>query len=568
MNNVVEWLIRARDLTAAPFRSFWDRLTRTRKEVDDTDKETKKSFRSQAGEILKLVGAYKAITFAAGLVKSAVTQAFAFERAEQQFKILLGSADAAKAKLKELADFSAATPFEFKDITTAERQLIVFTDGVLKGAKALTLIGDAAAATNNSIQDVSFWVGRAFSAIQAGRPFGEAAMRLQEMGILSGTARNKLDDLSEAGASSVEVWHALRDSLGKYEGGMKNLATTGDGLFSTLKDNWSLALGDFGKEFLDLSKGSMQALIDKLAELRDSGTIQEWASNAVAALRTVMDYGREAVALWRSTQERLERSAAYWGGFSVGGRRGGEQAEAEVTRRQIAEEMADNRERRRRLNAARAERAASPEGLTKKEAEAKAKVQGDALAEVDKALAVGQKDLDAKRLAEQAKKAQEALKKEAEKRAEIFADAERKVAEIREQMIRREYDKRIEGLRKEVDTRADLEGKALSRLSDAQRREAEAFAEYLDPELFKRRRGEEKAKGDAEATFAKESEALSRMLAALGPLRVKLNDHEQAVFNLMKAREGVNAETAAARETAANTRAIRDKLDKALAAAP
>jgi len=224
----------------------------------------------------------------AGLgIGKAISAAFDIESMETQFKILLGSAERATARIKELQDFSASTPFQLDGIVQASRMLHVFSNGVLGGTESLRLVGDAAAAVGQNIEEVGFWVGRAYSAIQAGQPFGEAAMRLMEMGLLSGSARQELDALTKSGASNEAIWAFLQRELEGFSGGMEELSKTGKGVLSTLKDNAQLALAEFGEAFTEAAKGGMTTLINKIGELRANGTIARWGATAMLILQQV-----------------------------------------------------------------------------------------------------------------------------------------------------------------------------------------------------------------------------------------------------------------------------------------
>ena len=135
----------------------------------------------------------------AGLIVAAVAFAgvmktrFKFESLTVQFSVLFKNMEQAKLHMQDLESFAAGTPFQMEGIAKASRSLHVFTDGVLGGVASLKKVGDAAGATGNKIEELSFWVGRAYSAISSGRAFGESAMRLQEMGILSGEARAEME---------------------------------------------------------------------------------------------------------------------------------------------------------------------------------------------------------------------------------------------------------------------------------------------------------------------------------------------------------------------------------------
>jgi hypothetical protein len=202
-----------------------------------------------------------------------VKAAAQIETAELQFETLLGSADKASKKVDELFDFAKKTPFEASEVIAASRQLQIFGEDALNTSENLTMIGDAAAATSMPIQDVSFWVGRAYALMQAGKPWGEAAMRLQEMGILSQETRGKVEGLAEAGASGSEQWEAFSEGLGRFDGAMEKLAGTWEGLTSNIKDMITLGLADiFTPTFESLKK-----LMDVVVEF--SGTT-EWTAIA------------------------------------------------------------------------------------------------------------------------------------------------------------------------------------------------------------------------------------------------------------------------------------------------
>src|SRR5262245_13481118 len=116
----------------------------------------------------------------------------AMESSRQGWTILLGGAEAAEAQIQSLFTFAAQTPFEFGEVDKAARLLETFGGRALNTADNLTLVGDIAAGVDQPFSDVAMWVGRMYSAMQNGQPFGEAAARLQEMGALSGEARAEL----------------------------------------------------------------------------------------------------------------------------------------------------------------------------------------------------------------------------------------------------------------------------------------------------------------------------------------------------------------------------------------
>ncbi len=245
----------------------------------------KKDFLSLRPGILGAVASIGTLYATIRAVGSTIRTAFKFETIGTQFEILLGTAAKAKERMAELEEFSGATPFQMEGIAKASKLLDTFSGNLLGGVSYLRIYGDAAAATNQQIEDVSMWVGRAYSAIKSGRPFGEAAQRLQEMGIMTGETRQQLESLQAAGASNIEIWDLFQSSMDRFAGGMEKLSLAGDGLVSTLKDNVTLAINDLGKGADETAKGGLQALIDKIKELREGGDLREWSTSFVDGIK-------------------------------------------------------------------------------------------------------------------------------------------------------------------------------------------------------------------------------------------------------------------------------------------
>jgi phage-related protein len=163
-----------------------------------------------------------------------------FETLEASFATLMGSTDRAREHLAMLAEFAATTPFELPEVAQASKLLLTFGGDALNTSENLSMVGNAAAATGNDIEGVAFWVGRAYSAISGGQPFGEAASELQTMGIMSAQTRQKLEELQAAGASNEEVWQAFTEQITAPSDAMQKLGETFTGRMSTLQDNLSL----------------------------------------------------------------------------------------------------------------------------------------------------------------------------------------------------------------------------------------------------------------------------------------------------------------------------------------
>jgi hypothetical protein len=164
--------------------------------------------------------------------------------------------------------------------------MLTLGGAALDTEKNLLMVGDAAAATGAPIGEVAMWVGRAYNAIQSGRPWGEAAMRLQELGVIGGDARTALEELAKTGAEGPEVWAAFQKSLGKFGGAMELQANTWEGLISTIKDNVKMALGGAFKPLFDAFK----TLLQRITEFTSGEGFTVWIAGIGAAIAVFVNW--------------------------------------------------------------------------------------------------------------------------------------------------------------------------------------------------------------------------------------------------------------------------------------
>jgi len=414
------------------------------------------------GALLSLKGlaaGFIGFTAIAATFVKAIATSFEFEKYQTQFAVLFGNMDTAKQHFDDLKEFANVTPFQLTDIAAASKVMLAMTGGVLGLKDSLMLVGDAAAAVGAPIQEVGMWTARAYGAIRNGQPFGEAAARLQEMGILSGSARQKMEELQKAGASNAEVWGLLQAELEKSEGGMEKLSLTGDGLISTLKDKWTGALAAFGDKFKDLAKDKIQGLIDMIDRLRQDGTIDKWADHALEAMEALakgikfvieqLDFAAKVVKRMNDG-ESLEEAAA-----------------GVIARKFISDALKGGKDRIAEKAAEEESRLAEEAAKKKLEIEKKAELEKKAAAKrIADDLALGQKQADEKAAKEAEKKADKAAKKAAEKAVKDLKVLRKKVrdfergAEVRDNQV----------AKKKAEERLGREQAALERAA-ARRRE-------------------------------------------------------------------------------------------------
>jgi hypothetical protein len=230
---------------------------------------------------------------------AAINMNASLETSTLQFETLIGNADEAQQHVRDLFTFAARTPFETAPIIEASRIMRTFGGAALDTQENLTNFGNAAAATSAPIEEVAFWSSRLYAALQAGRPFGEAAQRLGELGILTPQVRNELEDLQDEGANGNQIWARYRQELGRFDGAMEKQAGTWRGLTSSIKDNISILGATTFKPIFDTAKAGMEDLLAFLSTPQATAAAEDFARRIASVinpenLRAFVDTLREA----------------------------------------------------------------------------------------------------------------------------------------------------------------------------------------------------------------------------------------------------------------------------------
>jgi len=218
------------------------------------------------------------------------------ETSTMQFTTLMGDAGKAEKHVRSLFEFAKNTPFETEPIIKASKQLELFGGAALNNERMLRLLGDASAASGAQFEELAFWTGRMYTNIQAGKPFGEAALRLQELGVLTPIARQGIENLAASGTNANEVFGIFEDSLTKFTGAMAIQANTWDGLTSTIKDSVQITIADALEPFFELVKTGAQiavqvlgsAGLQKTLEGVSAGIGNAFGNNSVSQVKVLM----------------------------------------------------------------------------------------------------------------------------------------------------------------------------------------------------------------------------------------------------------------------------------------
>ncbi len=234
---------------------------------------------------------------------------------EVNFKTMLGSAEAAQAKMAELKQYAAKTPFAFGDLADATQTMLSFGLTSEKSALALRHLGDISLGDANKLksltlafsqisstgklagQDLLQMINAGFNplkiiaeetgaayadlkAVMSGEKTSEdfqlrmeaARREVEELGVNASQSAIMLAQIGKDGMISADmVAAAMR--IATSEGGafykaLENASTTAKGQISTIKDSWDMLAGKVtGGVFDQLSTNVLPKVITWLDEL-------------------------------------------------------------------------------------------------------------------------------------------------------------------------------------------------------------------------------------------------------------------------------------------------------------
>lgn len=241
-----------------------------------------------AGGVIASIGA---------IVKGVASNA-EFERYETQFGVLLGSTDAAKARLADLAKFGASTPFELPQVVNADKILQGFglhSEEAAKkfgfsGEQIRTIAGDVASGTGTSFEEMSLLLGK-FSAGAT----GEAISRMAELGIASRDSLAKMGlEFDKSGALLTPLPEAMNVVLGmmkdKYGGMMQAQSATFEGMISNLQDWVSGTLRTLSAPIFEVVKAKLGDLLSFLSDPSTQATLNSIATALADGVGKAIDW--------------------------------------------------------------------------------------------------------------------------------------------------------------------------------------------------------------------------------------------------------------------------------------
>lgn len=243
--------------------------------------------KSNAGLItgIKSVGAIGAVAFAGltaatiGFVKAGAD----FEQTTIAFETMLGSASEAKNLLKDLAEFSARTPFELTQLQTASKSLLAYGIESKKLIPTLQTLGNIAAGVGmDKLPQLILAFGQVKAATKLTgnelRQFTEAGVPvLEALAKHFGKTTAEVQAMVSEGAVGFADMEAALNSLtaegGKFFNLMDKQSQSLGGLWSTIKDNVNLTAVAIGMQLVPVLKPLAEQLIQVL------GVIRQWVED-------------------------------------------------------------------------------------------------------------------------------------------------------------------------------------------------------------------------------------------------------------------------------------------------
>jgi len=222
------------------------------------------------------VGAGSAIAAAAGV---GIKTAAQMETANIGFTTMLGSAAKAQDFLGKLQKFAAATPFEFPQLQTAASSLISIGIDANKVIPIMTTLGNVTSGMGTGSEGIQ----RATVAIQqmnaAGRITAEDLNQLRDAGIpvfdlltaATGKTKEEIAAMAQNGKLGRKELEQLMSALetGKglerFNGMMEAQSQSLTGLWSTLKDTFSVGMAEAIQPLIPMLKDGLAGAINFVA---------------------------------------------------------------------------------------------------------------------------------------------------------------------------------------------------------------------------------------------------------------------------------------------------------------
>ena len=217
----------------------------------------------------------------AEVVKSGVDYNATMESYLTNFKVMLGSEEAAATKLSEIRKMAAATPFSLDDLTGGTQTLLQFGIAADDTTGVLQRLGDISLGNAEKLQTLTRAYGKMSSAQK---------VTLENVNMMIDAGFNPLNQICAAtGESMSDLYKRISDGKvsfseleaaveaatsqgGQFYNGMLEASQTFNGRMSTLTDNTKALLGALSDSFYSSLSGLLPIANDAVLSLTDAFT--------------------------------------------------------------------------------------------------------------------------------------------------------------------------------------------------------------------------------------------------------------------------------------------------------
>ncbi len=219
----------------------------------------------------------------------------------EQFQIMLenmeGSAEKARSSMAWVRKFAETTPYELAQVMEAFVQLKAYGIDPMDGS--LRALGDASAGMSKELMAAV----EALADAQTGE-----FERLKEFGIRARTEGDKVtftymkngrEISSQARNNAAELKAAIVTIMSaRFDGMMDRQSKTFSGMFSNLKDQWTVFLNRIADAgIFDKVKGKIAGMLETVNKMAEDGRLQIWAERIGKKLEQAFDWA------WKFTTE-------------------------------------------------------------------------------------------------------------------------------------------------------------------------------------------------------------------------------------------------------------------------
>ena len=217
----------------------------------------------------------------AEVVKSGVDYNATMESYLTNFKVMLGSEEAAATKLSEIRKMAASTPFTLNDLTGGTQTLLQFGIAADDTTGVLQRLGDISLGNAEKLQTLTRAYGKMSSAQK---------VTLENVNMMIDAGFNPLNQICDAtGESMSDLYKRISDGKvsfseleaavkaatsqgGQFYNGMLEASQTFNGRMSTLTDNTKALLGALSDSFYSSLSGLLPIANDAVLSLTDAFT--------------------------------------------------------------------------------------------------------------------------------------------------------------------------------------------------------------------------------------------------------------------------------------------------------